>query len=478
MRHSFMAKAMSSRAVLAGFAVGLVWLSLAGVPAAPSAQAQEAGGEEREFTPGTGRAEAKYLKVGPSRGSLALAPMVGLALSDFLGVRGRGEVRSVDLGILADFLPPELVGAFPTLKVESSEEDAEKGRTASIGTPADLPVGASVGDLRAEAGAAPYGRASFKVAPVELGLVGVGGGASETFAGVVDGNTREAEGKVTIGRVELAGGAVALEGLEWRARHRTGAETTEEAAFTVGSVVVAGQRFATPAGAEQPLKDALAAADPILKPLGIQILLPEPRIEGGIVEMTPLRIRIADSQLSTAVAPVLAGIQPVREAVIDGLRNASEDVDIAILLADVALGVVAGGSSLDIEVGGASARTEASAEMFEFGSFDLPDVPPSPVASLSSPLGSPDGGSSRGGSSLPPGSTTATPPGSAAGTTPGQGSSGSESAAAPDARLVSSPGTAATSGGPLLAVGLVTLAAAGAAGVLDYRRMQREARPV
>lgn len=477
MRHSVIGKAMSSRAVLAGFAAGLVCLSLVGVSAAPGAQAQEVGGEETEFTTGTGRAEAKYLKVGPSRGSLALAPMVGLALSDFLGVRGRGEVRSVDLGILADFLPPELVGVFPALKVESSEEDSEKGRTTSIGTPADLPVGASVGDLRAEAGDAPYGRSSFTAAPVELGLVGVGGGVSETFAGVVDGNTREAESNVTIGRVELAGGIVALEGLEWRAVHRTGAQTTEEAAFTVGSVVVAGQRFAVPAGAEQPLKDALAAAAPILKPLGIQILLPEPRIEGGIVEMTPLRIRVADSQLNIVVAPVLDGIQPVREAIIDGLRSASEDVDIAILLADVALGVVAGGSSLDIEVGGANARTAASAEMFEFASFDLPDVPTASVGASSSPLGSPVRGSSAGGSSLPPGATTATPPGSAEGTTP-QGSSGSESAAAPDARLASSPGSDATSGGPLLAVGLATLAAAGAAGVLDYRRMQREARPV
>src|SRR3546814_8303938 len=91
--------------------------------------------------------------------------------------------------------------------------------------------------------------------------------------------------------------------------------------------------------------------------------------------MTPLRITFADSELGRLAGPVLEGIQPGREALVDGIRAASEDADIAILLTDVALGLVAGGSSLDVEIGGATAQTAESAARFSFGSgsggFDL-----------------------------------------------------------------------------------------------------------
>lgn len=426
-------------------------------------------GAEEQFGAGSGRAAAKYLKVGPSRGSLSLAPTVGLALSDFLSTRGRGDVRTADFAALEDSMPPEVVTALPTVKVESSEEGAEAGRSASLGTPAEVPVGLSAAVLKASAGVAPFGRSSFETAPVDLEAVAVGGGIAEAYSGV-EGGVRQAVGTVKIGSVNIGGGALVLEGLEWRAVHKSGGESVEQGTFTVGSVSVAGQRFATPPGSEQPLADALAAAQPLLGPLGIEVSLPRARIEGGVVEMTPLRIRIGGSELGQIVGPALEAAQPVRDALVDGIRGASEDADAVILLSDVALGVLAGGSDLDIELGGVTAQTAEPAQRFSFGTggFDLSGGTGAPVNLAGSPS-RPAASTARPGASsvrVPP--VASTPAVSVGDGAPATGTGGRSTATVP----VSSPRPDGGSG-PLLLIGLGTAAAAGAAGTVDYRRLLR-----
>ena len=422
--------------------------------------------ESPEFGTGSGRAAAKYLRVGPSRGALSLAPTVGLALSDFLNTRGRGDVRTADFGALEDSLPPEVVHGLPSVKVESTDEGSEEGRVATLGTPAEVPVGLSAAVLRASAGAAPFGRSSFETAPVDLEAVAVSGGIAEAFSGVADGNVREAVGLVKIGKVDIGSGALVLEGLEWRAVHRSGAESVEQGTFTVGSVSVAGQRVAAPAGTEQPLADAIAAAEPLLRPLGLQIILPTARIEGGFVEMTPLRIRVANSELGSVIGPVLEAAQPGRDALVDAIRSGSEDVDAAILLADVALGVLAGGSALDIELGGATAQTAEPADRFSFGGgFDLSGSAPADSASLGRAAGPP----ARAPVPQADGSEVAAPSTDAAGgatTTAGERRRGAETVP------ISSPSRDGGAG-PLLLIGIGAVAAAVAAAGVDYRRLVR-----
>ncbi len=424
--------------------------------------------QEAALAPGSGRASARYLKVGPARGSLSLAPTVGLALSDFLNTRGRGDVRMVDFAALEDSLPPELVSQFPTVKVESTEKGSETGRSVTLGTPSEVPVRLSAAELHAEAGEEPYGRSVFRTAPVDLAVVSVGGGFAEAFSGVIDGRTREAVGRVRIGTVDVGGGALVLEGLEWVAVHRSGADSTQTGSFSVGAITVAGQRFRAPEGAEQPLGDAIAAAEPALRALGVDVQLPAARIEGGIVEMTPLRLRLANSELGPVVAPGLEAVQPAREELVGAIRQGSEDVDAAILLTDVALGVLAGGSRLDIEIGGATAQTAEPAARFSFGStggFDLSaGLPPAPAPSVSLPRSS--AGSATDGR-LPVPSSGAGVAASA------PSSSGGE---LEEALPVSSPEPGAGGAGPLLPIGLAATAAALAAGIVDYRRLLR--RPV
>jgi hypothetical protein len=449
---------------------GLLLLGLAGQLALVGGTASA---EEASVGAGTGRASAKLVKVGPSRGSLALAPSVGLVLSDFLNTQGRGDVRMLDLGIIADFVPPEVTQQLPTLKVASTDEGAEAGRTTTIGTPAEVPVGASAAELHAAAGPAPFGRSTFALAPLDLGFVRVSGGRTEAFSGVVDGTVREAIGRVEVGRVDIADGAVVLEGLKWEAVHRSGSKNEEQGRFTVGSVTVAGQRFAAPDGAEQPLADALAAAAPVLDPLGVQIGLPRARIEGGGVEMTPLRITFADSELGRLAGPVLEGIQPGREALVDGIRAASEDADIAILLTDVALGLVAGGSSLDVEIGGATAQTAESAARFSFGSgsggFDL-----SAGGAASIGTGGARPPASFGSSSSPVPALGKAPAPVAASTPAG---TSSVDVAAPATAPVKSSTSGSGPAGPLLPIGLATAGLALAAGTVDYQRLLRRPLP-
>lgn len=450
-----------------GVALVFVAALVMGAGSVPQAAAQDP-----SFETGSGRASARYLKVGPSRGSLSLAPTVGLALSDFLNTRGRGDVRTADFAALEDSVPPEVVEGLPTVKVESTDEGSEDGKTATLGTPAGVPVGLSAATLQASAGTAPYGRSSFETAPIALDVVTLSGGTAEAFSGVVDGNVREAVGTVEIGKVDIGGGALVLEGLRWAAVHRSGAASVEQGTFTVGSVSVAGQSFGAPEGAEQPLAEALDAAQPLLGPLGLKITLPKPRIEGGFVEMTPLRIRVADSELGAVVGPALEAAQPGREILVDALRSGSEDVDAAILLSDVALGVLAGGSTLDIELGGVTAQTAEPAERFTFasgGGFGLSSGSPTGSGALgAAPV--PSAASATGLGSAPTSSVELLAP------LPGATGEDADDSAASDVAAGTVPVSSSASGGgagPLLPIGLAAAAAAVGAGAVDYRRLLR-----
>lgn len=410
------------------------------------------------FAVGSGRAEAKFLKVGPSRGALSLAPQVGLALSDFLNTRGRGDVRTADFAALEDSVPVEVRDLLPAVKVESTDEGSEQGKTVALGNPPGVPVKLSGAELHADAGRAPYGASSFKAGAVDVGIGTIVGGRAEARSGVVAGNVREAIARVVIPRIELASGAVVLQNLEWNVLNRTGAAQAQEARFTLGAITIAGQSFAPPSGSEQPLVDVAAALKPALAPLGIEITFPSPRIEDGVVELSPLRLRVAKSALGPVINPVLEQVQPAREALVDAIRSGTDQADAAILLTDVAIGVLAGGSTLDLDIGGVRAFTAAPAAGFAFGS-PAPRGAPTPVVAG----GGFDATATRETSSSGPDFVASV---SATGNVAADG--GNRGATSLAAKPTSS---SADRGGPLLLVGLLALAAAVVSAGADYRRI-------
>lgn len=420
-----------------------------------------AGGEET-FAAGSGRAAAKLVKVGPARGALTLAPQFGLALADFLNTRGRGDARTADFAALSDSVPPEILAALPTVKVESTDEDAETGETATVGTPPEIPLKLGGAELHADAGPAPYGASSFTAGALDLGVGTMSGARAESRTGVVDGSVREAVARVVIPRLVLADGQVVLENLTWLAVQRTGAEQVEQASFSVGSATVAGQSLAAPSGGDLPLADVAAAVAPVLAPLGIELTFPVARVDKGAVALSPLRLRLTASDAAPALVPITEGIQPVREPLVDGVREGSDgQVDAGLLLADIGLGVVTGGSTLDIELGGVSAFTAEPATGFRFGQaagFALGGATGGTAS-----LGSAGGPTTGGGLASP---STNTPPAAAGSSDSGE--SGSNGVAL-DATPTSS---SEERGGPLLAVGIIGLLAAAAAAIADLRKVR------
>lgn len=435
-------------------AIGAVVLSIVAVFTLQASSAGASG--ESSFGVGSGRAAAKLVKVGPSRGALTLAPQVGLTLSDFLNTRGRGDVRTADFAALGDSIPKEISDGLPSVKVESTDEDAETGKTVTVGTPPEVPVKIGAAELHADAGTAPYGASSFKAGAIDLGVGTMAGARAEARSGIVDGRVREAIARVVIPRLELAGGAVVLENLVWDAVQRTGAAQVEQASFTIGGATVAGQTLAAPAGSDLPLGDVAAAVAPVLAPLGLELTFPQPQIERGAVALSPLRVRVKSSAAAPVLVPATDAIQPAREALVDAIRNGTDQADAAILLTDIALGVLTGGSNLDIELGGVSAFTAEPAAGFRFGAaggFDLGAAAPSAPAF---------GAGSVGNLATPAsGGVTAPPVGAPAG---------------PASQEVALASTQEPSsghrGGPLLAVGLAVLAAAAAVAGFDYRRIR------
>lgn len=375
----------------------LVTVAAALAAAAPGVSAVDS------FENGSGKASAQVLRVGPSVASLPAAPTVARALADHSGTVGRGEAQAVDWSALELYLNPDLVAATPPLRVTSTDEGSELGRTATA---------AAAVVQEASATDAPLGRSVVTVASLSVpGLVEVGGGRAEASSGVVAGPAREARGVVEIPAVRLAGGLVTLTGLRWEAVQRTGPDGSVQLArgtFTAGDLQVGGVPVLSGEATTALLRTVLGVLDTALGPTGLDIRFPEEEVvEGGAVRITPLAIHYEASEATRGLlSPVLDLLDPVRQAVTptlnDLLKSLGDRESLPIdpqalgLALDVLFGTLAGSASFDVELGGAAAFTEGEV----FDDFDLfgngfvagapaPDPVPPPPAGDAAPAALP-----------------------------------------------------------------------------------------
>src|SRR3546814_9940617 len=112
------------------------------------------------------------------------------------------------------------------------------------------------------------------------------GGRVISHSGVINGDTREALARTEIGNVVIGGGALEIRGMQWEAIHRSGAVNETIGTFTMGDVVIGGQ--VTPLPGEG--LDQLEALKDLVAPLGLDISLPNARVEAGIVFVDHLTI--------------------------------------------------------------------------------------------------------------------------------------------------------------------------------------------
>ena len=140
-----MSRLRSFRRTMAMAAAAALATALLLTPGSPAAS-------QEEFIKGSGRAEGRLIRVGPSAGRLSLAPVVGLTLADYLNTLGRGESRIADFAALDDSIPKELKDAIQPVRVESTDEKSEEGTVVNTpGTPPGSP--AEVGGMRQSAAA-------------------------------------------------------------------------------------------------------------------------------------------------------------------------------------------------------------------------------------------------------------------------------------------------------------------------------------
>ena len=433
---------------------------------------------------GSGRADARILRLGPAAGQLALAPTLGLSLADFLGTLGRGEARVADWAAL-DGSVEDIKPYMPEVRTESTEENAEAGKSATfLGTPAGTPITLGAMEQKSAASAAPKGTSEVTLGVIGIpGVIEIGASKASSTAQVVDKKAREARGVTSISSVTLGGGAVVLKGLTWEAVQRTGEGAKTDGSFRVDGLTIAGQNVTVPANGSE-LGAVLPQINAALAPSGLVLDGPTVQKEGDFARVSPLGIRIVNSQLGqTVVAPVVGGLQPVREPVTGAIIENCDDCKAAILVADVMAGVVTGGGRLDIELGGVTGFTEGTRYDSPFN-FNFSGIGGGASSDFGGDFGAESFGdaASSSGSSFDAGST-----GSALGASPLSGTpTAATPAAAPGVGTDNATGTLAAAsrgvtgskGGAAALIGLVGLLGAIALGAADFRAIRAARRTI
>jgi hypothetical protein len=375
-----------------------------------------AGGAEEPFVPGSGKADARIINIGPKAAKLSLAPTIGVALADYLNTLGRGESLIADWVGLEGSIPADVLDLTPPLRAESTGTPECRDRVKI--TPSGSPIGAMEQRSRATA-KGPFGESFFKLSNLSLpGAFDVAGAVAHSTAGIIDGKTREAKGVVDIAELTLAG-VVKITGLHWEATQQSGAKGKVNGSFSIEALKIAGLPIPLPEGGLGSIADPINAA---LAPLGIAIQMPKVDKQGGVARITPLGITIFESkQRQTLLGPLFGSIQPVRQPLIDELLGLGEDIDAqtgggtttttegdrevtlvgcpgdrqppaegtsttpsareyfatGVLLTDITLGALTGVSNLNIVLGGAQAFTEGESfdSAFGEGGFKVPALP-------------------------------------------------------------------------------------------------------
>lgn len=415
-----------------------------------------AGGAEEDFIAGSGKAYAQVVRVGPTAARLSLAPLIGLALADFTDTVARGAAADADLAAIG-VASPCTDAQIPRVRVSSEDKGAAEGKTNSFGGS----PGSGIGTLFARATKSPFGESRFKFGDFEIpGLMSIGTGVAYTSSGIVSKGVRQSKAVVDISDFSF-GGMVTLTGLHWEAVQQTNSEDKKKvtASFTMQGASIG----ALPIPVSD-LASALKSINTAIAPTGFSISMPVDESASGVASMSPLQIQIVNSPLGRQfLGPVLAAVQPIREPLADELipilkqpkeivggnpndcdQTTAPDLSVAVLAADLGIGVAAGSSDLHIELGGVNAFTEGERfdNPFGFGDFRPPQVP---------------------GTVFTPG-------------TPGRpgipGTPGDKGV------LVAQPGVGAQRtipggrGGIAIAVGIAGLAVAIALAIADYRRMR------
>lgn len=334
-----------------------------------------------DFLAGYGSARGTALSVGPSRSGFNFTTDFAVSLTDYQNTVARADSRAVDLGAILEgvweAVDEDMEYAPSKLTTDSRDEDAAEGmERTTLGSDADSPFVAAFGRQYVEAQEDPLSVSETAMGTMAVdGAFALEGGRSWSRSGIVDEGQREARGRSSLDRLVLGDGDVVIEGLEWEALHRTGAEEQASASFSLGSMTIGGEEV-VPAEANEGGADGIAqlfaGANEALAEVGLELHAPEvsQNEQTGQVQVSPLIVTMGPSELSKMIAgPLMDGLHPVRKPLTDALLEMSASFGSVILLFDVATGAFAGGGEIVLEIGGARAVTGFQEYENPFGDF-------------------------------------------------------------------------------------------------------------
>jgi len=546
-------------AVVAVLAIAPLGTGAGADPAQPQARGDGGVSPQDQFVIGSGRARASLFEIVPRTGGLEIPVNFGKALVTYQGLSATATSGGVKPpsqnsadgdcgggfqppgggkgpggggppgGLPAPPKPPGGGGNGPStsfpfvskISVSTGDKDAAKGRQIDQGHfPDGGPVTGAMERQEVAADDAPSGRAATTSARLAFGPVAeVVNGRTEAQSGVVDHKARQAHAVTAIDRLSLLGGKIVLGDLRWEANQRTGDGARADGGFTVGSVLLDGKPLPAPTappklpalpgapGSGAPtLPDPLAALNTALAPTGIAVVAPHLETVDGVVDVTPMSLRFADSALGRQVlGPIVGDLQPLRDPIVGGLLAASCDFGTAVTVADVATSILAGAGGIRFDFGGVSATTEG--EHYDnplaggpgdtgdlgggigAGDNGLPELPPpaataaesGPAMTTAPAPGNGDLGAGAGEAfGTPSGSGAAVGANPAAGAGNNGGSGGGETALGPSSGLFgpASQHLPGHKGGRALAVALLALLTIGALAAADAFHLRRASRSI
>jgi hypothetical protein len=329
----------------AGMALALV-TTQAGV-LVTSAQA-----DSTPFVPGATDAVAQILSVSPALSGEDLGVETGVSIADYNGTDGQAQSQVVTSALIGDF-NVSLPAAINGLLAESSGSPSSQTSTVA-GTDGE---GGGVLNVTAaqSAGTASTSLASFSLPSV----VAVSGAQSTAATSIVNGQTRQAVATSSIGSLSLLGGLITLNGLKWTATQSTGAQSVQSGSFTVSSIGLAGKTVSVPVGG---LNGAITFINTALAKTGLELHLPAEVVgTDGSVQETALSLGLDNSELGkNLVSPFINTIQPARTLLNTILTKIDPTLGESDLVLEIALGILAGQGTLDIDLGGAYATTNGT----------------------------------------------------------------------------------------------------------------------
>ena len=456
---------------------------------APRAVADSsASGGTSSWVPGDANATAQAITVHPSTAGLGYDITLATSVADYQDDLAQAESQTFDGGaIVLSATTTQCNGSAPVVSqsqlpqpvvVETRNGDTSQTQTLTTGYNG---AGPGAGVEQADVTTQPQASSTTKLADFNVpGGLDVAGSQSSAFAQQVTGTLRQATSTADVGQVTLAGGLVSLNGLHWQTTQETGAGgalTQATGAFSVASVTIAG--VTTPVTTDN-VDSVFTAVNTALGPTGFHVG-PIPTMQensaDGTVSVPPLAIGIDSSALGAQlVGPLLGQADTLRQALDQALLGVSCQVGTALTVRDIALGALAGGGGLDLELGGVTDVSDGTAFADPFdnglgllggggGAVGLPGATGSAGSTAFTP-GTP-------GTPAVPGSTPAGAPTSDA-TTPG--SSGALHGVAGVLHCITTSPfghPACSGGGAAVPVGLAGLAAVVGMGTADLRRLRR-----